>query len=150
MLTERRSGRGFTLLELLVVLFLVSLMVGVAATRFSAGSESAELKAEARKLVALMRQTRARAVADSVSLGIAAPAGEAGYRLVPEGKEVLLPAGMQLLVRPQAKDLAFVEPGIFFYPDGGSNGGTLTLTTEQGSWQLEVNWLTGEVSIVEP
>ncbi|WP_461519369.1 GspH/FimT family pseudopilin [Porticoccus sp.] len=150
MLTERRASRGFTLLELLVVLFLVSLMVGVAATRFSAGSESAELKAEARKLVALLRQTRAKAVSESISCGVAIPSDTVGYLLLPDARDVQLPEGIHLVIEPLTEDLSFAQPGIFFYPDGSSNGGTLTLSTENGSWQLGVNWLTGEVALVEP
>lgn len=150
MLTKRRASRGFTLLELLVVLFLISLMVGVAATRYSAGSESAELKAEARKLVALLRQTRARAVSESISRGVIIPTDVAGYRLVPDSMDVLLPESMHLVIDPLSEDLSFAQPGIFFYPDGSSNGGSLTLATEKGSWQLDVNWLTGEVALAEP
>lgn len=141
--------RGFTLLELLVVLFLVSLVVGVSATRFSAGSDSAELRSEARKLVALLRQTRAAAVSESLTLGIAPGPKSNAYQLQPGDREVGLPEGMTLNVDPANRDVAATGPEIFFYPDGSSNGGTLTLSSEYGSWQLEVNWLTGEVAIVE-
>lgn len=145
----RTIERGFTLLELLVVLFLISLAVGIAATRFSAGTESAELKTEARKLVALMRQTRARAVAESLSLGIAATPDAPGYRLLPENRDIALPGELHLNIAPHSRDIAFPESGIFFYPDGSSNGGILTLTGNSGSWRLEVDWLTGEVAIVD-
>lgn len=147
MFRYRTIERGFTLLELLVVLFLISLAVGIAATRFSAGTETTELKSEARKLVALMRQTRARAVAESLSLGIAATPDTPGYRLLPEDREMTLPAGLHLNIDPRRRDIAFQESGIFFYPDGSSNGGVLTLAGESGSWRLEVDWLTGEVTI---
>lgn len=132
-----------------MVLFLVSLLVGVAATRFSAGNDSAELRSEARKLVALLRQTRAVAVSESLTLGIAPGPKTNAYQLQPGDREVGLPEGMTLNVDPANRDVMATGPEIFFYPDGSSNGGTLTLSSEYGSWQLEVNWLTGEVAIVE-
>ncbi|TNE75954.1 MAG: type II secretion system protein GspH [Gammaproteobacteria bacterium] len=146
---HHRQVAGFTLLELLVVLFLVSLAIGVAATRFSAGTESAELRTEARKLVALLRQTRTRAVSESLSLGVAPVPEKFAYQLQPEGKEVLLPEGLSLNIAADNRDVSSMRPGIFFYPDGSSNGGTLTLSSDNGSRQLAVNWLTGEVAIVD-
>ncbi|TNF08130.1 MAG: hypothetical protein EP323_01950, partial [Gammaproteobacteria bacterium] len=120
-----------------------------AATRFSAGTESAELKTEARKLVALMRQTRARAVAESLSLGIVTLPENNSYQVLPGGMKVELPEKVSLYIDPANQDVTTTRPGIFFYPDGSSNGGLLTLSSDNGSWQLSVNWLTGEVAIVE-
>lgn len=146
---QYRRIKGFTLLELIVVLFLVTLTVGIAATQFSAGTEGAEMRSEARKLVALLRQTRAKAVAESQTLGITTPPQFAGYRLQPEGKDIFLPDRLTLEISATNQDVAAPSPGIYFYPDGTSNGGTLTFQSDKGSAQLQVNWLTGEVSLVE-
>ena len=146
---QYRQVAGFTLLELIVVMFLVTLTVGIAATRYSAGTEGAEMRSEARKLVALLRQTRAKAVAESQTRGITAPPQLAGYRLQPEGRDIFLPESLTLDISPTSRDVAAPLAGIYFYPDGTSNGGTLTLQSDLGSTQLEVNWLTGEVALAE-
>ena len=39
---------------------------------------------------------------------------------------------------------------IRFFPDGASTGGNVELELGEAVWRIEVNWLTGEVSMLEP
>lgn len=145
--SNQRTKRGFTLLELLVVIFLAALTIGIAATRFSGAASSSELKAESRKLIALLRHTRAKAVSQSQSMGLIALAEGTGYQITPNGDEVELPEGIHLSVQLGAGEIVVNEPGIYFYPDGSSNGGSVALTSPVGEFSVDVNWLTGEVAV---
>lgn len=55
---KRLNISGFTLLELIVVLFLITLIAGFAAAVFSGSLSSGNLDAAARELVALMKHAR--------------------------------------------------------------------------------------------
>tara|TARA_R110000822_G_scaffold59736_35_gene149233 strand:- start:8899 stop:9354 length:456 start_codon:yes stop_codon:yes gene_type:complete len=146
MISRQRSVQGFTLLELLVVMFLAALTIGVVATRFSGVTSGAELKTESRKLVALLRHTRTRAISQSLSLGVVSLGDGTQYQIVPGGDEIVLPEGVHISINPGADEAVVNQPGIYFYPDGSSNGGTLQLQSTVGDFTVEVNWLTGEVA----
>ena len=148
MMSRQQSVQGFTLLELLVVMFLVALTIGFVAPRFSGVTSGSELKTESRKLVALLRHSRTRAISQSLSLGIVSLDDGLQYQILPDGDEVALPEGVHLSINPEADEVVVAQPGIYFYPDGSSNGGTLQLQSDAGDFTVEVNWLTGEVALV--
>ncbi len=39
---------------------------------------------------------------------------------------------------------------IRFFPDGASTGGNVELSLGEVVWRIEINWLTGEVVVIEP
>jgi prepilin-type N-terminal cleavage/methylation domain-containing protein len=61
--TRSSRARGFTLVELVVVVLLVGLMMGVALTRLDYLVPKYRLRAGAREVAAVLKQGRARAVA---------------------------------------------------------------------------------------
>lgn len=146
-MSNRRAVRGFTLLELLVVMFLAAMAIGVVATRFSGVTSGTELKAESRKLVALLRHTRARAISQSLTLHLAPLDDGSQYQILPGGDQITLPKGIYLSITPSAEEVIVNQPGIYFYPDGSSNGGGVELESTAGEINVEVNWLTGEVAL---
>lgn len=146
MMSRQQSVQGFTLLELLVVMFLMALTIGFVATRFSGATSGSELKTESRKLVALLRHTRTRAISQSLSMGVISLDDGAQYQILPDGDEVVLPGGIHISIKPGTDEVVVNQPGIYFYPDGSSNGGTLQLKSDAGDFTVEVNWLTGEVA----
>lgn len=148
-MNDRHRVRGFTLLELLVVIFLAALTIGIVAARFSGATGGAELKKEARQLVALLRHTRSRAISQSLSLGIVSQEDGEQYQIQPDGEQIDLPTGIRIAINPNTEGAAISQPGVFFYPDGSSNGGTLQLQAEEGEISVLVNWLTGEVALAE-
>ena len=38
--------------------------------------------------------------------------------------------------------------GFRFFPEGASTGGRIVLSRERAAWQVDVDWLTGEVTLV--
>ena len=57
-----RHARGFTLVELLVVLVIASLVLALVGTSISRSISGAEMRTAARKLAASLRYTRTRAI----------------------------------------------------------------------------------------
>jgi len=141
-----RRVRGFTLLELLVTLFIAALVVGLAAPRFQNSVAGMRLRGESREVAALLRQSRSLAIAraEPVELIVDPEAGVIRYasdialytpsasielRLPGEG----LPAGTALRIR--------------FYPDGTSSGGRFAMAANERVYEISVDWLTGRVTV---
>lgn len=72
--------RGFTLIEILVILLIVTVMVGIAVPRLPAFVDTADFDLEARRLELLLNMARNEAVLDSV---------EYGFDLTDDGYEFL-------------------------------------------------------------
>lgn len=141
-----RSGRGFTLMELLVVLVLVGLMLGLAAANFSRGTGGAELRGQARELVSLLRLTRSRAITESRVLSLAVDPETNGYQVLPGGAARPLDEELSLRIAAGPMRGNRARDAIHFYPDGSSSGGELKLQSPAGERRIRVDWLSGEVA----
>lgn len=130
MITE---DAGFTLLELIVVLFLISLIAGMSVVVFTGTLSSGKLDATARSLVAAMKHARGqssmsgepRAVFIDLDAGSYGIEGTGG-RLFPSGISV---AVYDLLGETQTSGKHLIA----FDPVGGIQGGTVILATPQRS-----------------
>lgn len=123
--------RGFTLLEMIVVLVILGLAAGIIVSRGALRSDRLLLAGSARSLADAMRLARARAIATSQPVGVTLLPG--GYSIDQDGL-AHLPAGQAL------------QPGrVVFTPDGQATGGTVTLRSAAGFVPIMVNWLTGQV-----
>jgi general secretion pathway protein H len=147
-----RHGRqdGFTLLELLVVMLIASLMVTLVPPLFSAAVPGARLKGAAHDLTVALRHTRNQAITRNTEVAVILEQEPLQYRIA-GGKPRPLPKGVKLSVEPlQGIDRSNPPQHVlWFFPDGGSSGGRITLASDAGSYQLEVDWLTGRARVVE-
>jgi general secretion pathway protein H len=142
-------ARGFTLIELVVVILLVALAVGVTAFSMSAMLESAKVKSASRDLVAALRHTRGQAIvkreAQVLELDV-----EARTYTAPGRRAVELPRGVELRVLTARSERVDENRGrIRFYRDGSSTGGNVRLLAGEREWRINVAWLTGEVTLHE-
>jgi len=141
--------RGFTLIELLVVLAIISLAIGITAANLSRGNAGAEFKSQNRKLVSMLRHTRNRAISESSILGLSSIEDGHGYQITPTGETVALSENITVDIQPGSVPAGIDHSGIVFFPDGSSNGGLVQLTSAEGKSDIEIIWLTGEVSLVD-
>jgi general secretion pathway protein H len=140
--------RGFTLLELLVVLVIASLLVGLVPPLFSGAVPGARLKAAVRDLAVAMRLARNQAithdVATQVSLNLETPAytvGTQAPRALPDGVELKVASGSGDSAAQTKRHV------VRFYSDGSSSGAVITLRRGQRGYRLHVGWLTGRITI---
>jgi general secretion pathway protein H len=159
------KSRGFSLIELMIVLILISLSISLVAPSLSRFSKNIELKAAAKKISAILRYYRNEAVhrgrvqqvlfdANAREVRIQAVAEEKGMgeEETPsrsEAPKYPLPAGIQIKeIKIPASQYPTEFPTIEFYPDGGSNGGSIVLENEGNKgYKIKVHFLTGIVRI---
>lgn len=67
---ESLRAKGFTLIEILVVMFIVSIMTGIAVANMPTFVQSGELDTEARRLMTLLRMVREEAVLQVEEYGL--------------------------------------------------------------------------------
>lgn len=137
------GNRGFTLLELLVVLTISTLALAVALPRFAALLPGAELKSYSRQTAALLRLARGQAIATGEEVALVLDQEGRQTRL--SGREAPYPWPEQVELR-LAETTEPGQPGIVFYPDGTSSGGTLVVAGSGQDYRIEVHWLTGKVA----
>jgi general secretion pathway protein H len=122
-MTSRNSG--FTLLEMLVVIVVMSLILALLAAYGPNQSRWLQTRGAAQSVAAAMTQARGRAIASGQPVTL---------RLPPE------PGWMTVTVTP---------PAIVFQPDGSASGGTVRLEDAGRGITVSTDWLTARVRIDE-
>lgn len=141
--------RGFTLLELLVVLVILSLVVAVAVPSLGR-STATELKAAARDLVVGLRWTRTLALTKNLDAALSVDVEQRHFQLPGEKKLREFPSGIQITLFTARSELESEARGkIRFFPDGSSTGGRITLSTDRLAYLVDVDWLTGKVRLLD-
>jgi general secretion pathway protein H len=141
------ESSGFTLVEVMVVMVIIALVMGMVATSMSSSISGAEARAAARKLVASLRYTRARAVLDKTEQVFLVNTEERSY-LAPGRERVQLPEGVDVTITTARSEITAEDAaGIRFFPDGGSTGGHIELTVNEREYRVNIAWLTGETSL---
>jgi len=147
LLNQRRRDRGFTLVELMVVMVIIALIMGLVATSLSRSVSSAEARAASRKLVGSLRYTRARAIIDKKEQVFQVDTENRSYQ-APGRKQINLPEGVEVTVTTARSEITSEDvAGIRFFPDGGSTGGHIELIVNGREYRVNVAWLTGATSL---
>lgn len=143
-----KGQQGFTLLELIVVLFVVVLGFAAIGLNLSPGREAAELKAAARDLVSALNYTRGQAIVMHRDEAVTLNLGDNSYAVSSRNKLYRIPAAIALtVVTAQTEAVGKGLANIRFFADGSSTGGRITLQRGNAVWKIDVNWLTGQVEL---
>jgi general secretion pathway protein H len=142
--------RGFTLLELLVVLLIVSLLVALVPPLFSGAVPGAKLKAAVRDLAVTLRLARNQSITRDVEMQVHLNLESPAYAIGTQAPRSL-PAGVELKVASSSEQsaVATTRHVVRFFSDGSSSGTLITLSRGKRSYDLHVGWLTGRVTIIE-
>jgi general secretion pathway protein H len=143
-----RKHAGFTLLELVIVLAIgvaiYALLLGVPMR----GATTADLKAAARMLASGLRQAQTTAMATRHDASLTLDLESREFLLPGEKTPRKLPGDIDLkLYTAESEVTSERTGGIRFYPDGSSTGGRITVSSGKRQFLVDVDWLTGRVSI---
>jgi len=139
--------RGFTLVEIVVVVALIGLVFSLIAVSVGDGLQGAKVRAASRDLAAALRYTRTQAIVKRESQALTLDVDARSYT-APGKAMVELPKQMSMKLLTAASEQVGEGVGrIRFFPDGSSTGGHIELLREQAVWGIDVAWLTGEVTL---
>ena len=140
--------RGFSLLEVIVVITIIALSYTLLPKMVFSGVSGAELRSNARAVATGLRRARDAAINTK---------REAVMSINLESREFTLPNDAKLhklnekldvkLFTSEADQISDKVGMIRFYPDGSSNGGRVTVAAGERGFEIDVDWLTGHVTI---
>ena len=134
------ASRGFTLLEMLVVIVLMSIGIAVVGFGLHKGLQQAADRQLLGQMVQALRTTRSAAI-------ISGQTRETSFDLerrtfqAPGRRPQQWPAEVGV----QLNTAADLNAAVAFYPDGSSSGGNLQVFQGDRRWRIDVGWLTGSV-----
>ena len=142
--------RGVSLLELLVVLAIMALIAGLVLPTFGSGASTSELRSSARQLAAGLRAARSEAVSQRRETFLVLDLEGRRFKVDHNPREYALPPRIGIKLFTAQHDIIDEKTGsIRFFPDGGSNGGRITVASGERKFDVDVDWLTGRVAILE-
>lgn len=142
-----RAAGGVTLLEMLLVVAIIAAASLLAAAALSGGFAGIQLRSSAKEIAANLRYVRAQALAKGRPQKFVIDprahtwtAGEDRRGEIPRKLGIVFTGTRGL--QPRAG-----EGAILFFPDGASTGGRVQLQAGKAAWNVDVAWLTGEVTL---
>jgi general secretion pathway protein H len=147
-MAQAQAGRhsGFTLLEMLAAITIAAIVLGVSAPAMQRLYKSSQYHGAVNDVVTQLTSARYLAIRSG---------GNEDVLINPETREITL--GPNVMTLPKSLQLEVLGSWelntdgagvIRFYPDGGSSGGFVNLTQDNGpSVQVQVDWLLGRVSL---
>lgn len=146
----KAGQNGFTLLEVLVVLALLAMTYALIPPMINIGGSTTELKAVARQVAAGLRNARSQAIVSRSEATLILDVEARNFRLSGNDKLYKLPRQAEIGVfTAQGEVIGDNIAAIRFYPDGSSTGGRVTLAMGSRKYDVDVDWLTGQVEILD-
>ncbi len=153
------SQRGFTLIELVVVMILMGISVALVAPTIADSVERAQFRKDVRVVSSMLTLARSQAIAHKTPYSCFLDLNEHVVRVAPYQKEtsktdtipvaqLSLPHTNVLRVTTRKREQSSGIGTLDFYPNGSSSGGTISMEGkgQKESFHLTVNIVTGLAS----
>ena len=149
-LAVNRWKSGFTLIELLVVMAILVLALTVIPPLLGNSLGNSKVRNAAREIIAGLRYGRSIGIASQQDETLVLDVDKKTFSVAGKQKSLNIPDGTELrLVTAESEQLSDQKGAIRFFPDGSSTGGRITLHNDVSEYIVDVNWLTGKISIVQ-
>ena len=134
----------------MVVLVIAAIAYAVLLSAPLGKASAADLKAAARTLASGLRQAQTTAMATRKDAVLTIDVESREYVTTLDTTPRKLPENLELkLYAAQSEVSSERRCSIRFYPDGSSTGGRITVGAGERKYLVDVDWLTGRVSINE-
>jgi general secretion pathway protein H len=142
------SSKGFTLLEIMLVLFIVIIGFAAIGLNISSGNDATKLQSAARDMVSALRFAKGQALISRKETTVALDLNENTYTVSDRDKVYTISETIALTVVTAQEELTGKGlANIRFFPDGSSSGGRIKLEMNSAIWQIDINWLTGQIEL---
>jgi len=142
-----RRVRGVTMLEMLLVVAIIAAASLLAAAVLSGGFAGMQLRSSAKEIAAQLRYARAQALNTGQQQKFVIDPTAHTWRTVNDRHgEIPRKLGI-LFTGTRGLQARAGEGAILFFPDGASTGGRVQLSAGKAAWNVDVAWLTGEVTL---
>ena len=140
--------RGFSLLEVLVVIVIIGLSYALLPKMFYSGVSGAELRSNVRAVATGLRLARDAAINTRREAVLTLDLDQRSFTVQNDTRVHKLNEALDVKLYTSQADLITEKVGaIRFYPDGSSNGGRVTMAAGERAFEVDVDWLTGHVTI---
>ncbi len=142
---DKDKNKGFTLIEIIVVITLIVLILGFTTLFFGNALPGARLNSAARELSAMMRYAKLLAQNNGEPQAVLINLDTGRYSI--EGVQTKnLPEGVSVHVTdPVAGEVSKGDYAFLFHESGISEGGTVTLRTTKKTLNIELDPILGSV-----
>jgi general secretion pathway protein H len=135
---------------MMVVLVIAAIAYAVLLSAPLGKASAADLKAAARTLASGLRQAQTTAMATRKDAVLTIDVESREYVTTLDTTPRKLPENLELKLYAAQSEVSSERRGsIRFYPDGSSTGGRITVGAGERKYLVDVDWLTGRVSINE-
>lgn len=141
-------SRGFSLLEVIVVITIIALSYTLLPKMIFGGVTGAELRSNARAVATGLRLARDAAINTKREAVLSINMENREFTLPNDTKLHKLNDKLDVKLYTAEADLISDKVGMIrFFPDGSSNGGRVTVAAGERGFEIDVDWLTGHVTI---
>jgi len=143
---EMHRHRGFSLIELLLVVGLMALALALFSGAIGGGLDGMRLRNAAKEVTAQLRYTRGMAIASGQATVFSLDVDSAHWKTGRREGDLAGKPTLEVMTAAQEQVQAGVAR-IRFFPDGSSTGANITLSKGSARWLIEVRWLSGETRL---
>ncbi len=137
---SRAGNRGLTLIEVIAVIFLLSLATSVVIVSVAGSYDKSLIKREARKVYASLKHARETAIARHYEVTFETDEENTAYTISAREKRII--------ERSMPKNMSIRSEPIVFYPLGDSSGGIVTVTDDnERTYEITISNITGKAKI---
>jgi len=132
----------------MVVLFIMVLGLSIMGINLSSGNNATAHQRAARDIVSALRYARGNALISHKETAVIFDLNNNSYTVNNRDKVYVIPETIKVNITTTQSQLLGQQRGsIRFFADGSSTGGRVSLKRGENVWQIDINWLTGQIEL---
>ena len=142
----KKNSKGFTLMELMIVVFLITIILGLSAFFFTGFLPGSEFNATGREISAMIHRTRSLARMNMESHTFTIDLDNRSYGMEGAPPRTIPPGISIKIMDPFSGEVIHGQYSIVFSPGGTMAGGTIILFQRGKTLRIELDPITGAIS----